>query len=103
MSDLTAEEAAAVLAFADQIATGVVIAIDALSTRPGQCVRLTALRSMLADLDRETLDAVLLDMDDRRLIQLEPDPERVALTAEDRACAIPLGGEQMHLVRLVIR
>lgn len=80
--------------------TRIVEAIGDLSPRPGGCVRLTMLRDLLADIDRDTLDASLIDLDRQRIVQLEPDPDRAVLTAADRACSIELGGQSMHLVRL---
>jgi hypothetical protein len=71
---------------------------DELAAQPGDLVSLAQLRDRLPDLSREDLDAVLLDMDRRREVQLEPDPHRIALTERAKDAAIPLGGEDMHLI-----
>ncbi|GGL16417.1 hypothetical protein [Mangrovihabitans endophyticus] len=68
-----------------------------LAARPGELVSLARLRDELPDLSRADLDAVLLDMDRRRELQLEPDPHRLALTQRAKDAAIRLGGEDMHL------
>jgi len=78
----------------------IIAAADRLATRPGGPVRLTALRAALPAIDRNTLDALLLDLDDDRLIALEPDPDRLGLTADDHAAAVDLAGRQMHLLRV---
>ena len=72
-------------------------AIDRLANGSGYA-SLTRLRAELADLDRNDLTRALLDMDNAHVIQLDPDANRLGLTAEDRAAAIWLGGEYMHLV-----
>ena len=65
---------------------------------PSGYASLTRLRVELADLDRNDLTRALLDMDAARVIQLDPDANRLGLTADERAAAIWLGGEYMHLV-----
>lgn len=77
--------------------TRILNAIDRIADGSGYA-SLTRLRTELADLDRDTLDRALLDMDNAHVIQLDPNPNRPALTADDRAAAIWLGGEYMHLV-----
>ncbi len=72
-----------------------------LTSRPGGTIYLCDLRVRLGDVDRDELDRALLDMDDRRDIQLEPDPDRAGLTAEMRAAATWLAGRDMHLMRAV--
>jgi hypothetical protein len=77
--------------------TQILNAIERLADASG-CTALTRLRAELPDLGRADLDQALLDMDNARQLQLEPNPHRLALTADDRASAIWLGGEDMHLV-----
>jgi hypothetical protein len=67
---------------------------------PGELVSLARLRDELPDIPRPSLDAALLDLDRQRAIQLEPDPHRIALTDRAKAAAIPLGGEDMHLITI---
>jgi hypothetical protein len=61
-------------------------------------LNLTHLRSVFSDTPKEELDRALLDLDQRRVIQLEPQENQQVLTAEDRAGAIRLGGEDMHTI-----
>lgn len=69
-----------------------------LATRPGGTVGLADLRKRLDDSDRDDVDRALIEMDRQRQIQLEPDPDRAALTPEARAAAVDLSGQQMHLI-----
>lgn len=69
-----------------------------LAAKPGDLVRLADLRAKLNDVSKRDLDQALLKLDRERKIQLEPDPDRRNLTAADKAAAIPLGGEDMHLL-----
>jgi hypothetical protein len=71
-----------------------------LAGEPGALVSLARLRDELPDIPRKSLDEVLLDLDRQRAIQLEPDPHRVALSDRARAAAIPIGGEDMHLITI---
>jgi len=74
-----------------------------LTSRPGGGIHLADLRAQLADVDADELDRALVEMDDRRDIQLEPDPDRAGLTTEMRAAAVRLAGRDMHLMRKVER
>jgi hypothetical protein len=76
---------------------------DALGGQSGGLLSLAKLRDQLADVPRADVDAALLRLDRARAIQLEPDPHRLALTDRAKAAAIPLGGEDMHLVTLPYR
>jgi hypothetical protein len=71
-----------------------------LAAEPGELISLARLREELPDIPRKSLDAALLELDRQRAIQLEPDPHRIALTDRAKAAAIPLGGEDMHLITI---
>lgn len=71
-----------------------------LAVKPGDEVSIADLRDKLADVPKRDLDQALLKMDRERKIQLEPNPHRINLTARDKAAAIPLGGEDMHLLTI---
>lgn len=73
-----------------------------LANRPGGPVGLEELRERLGA-DREEVDRTLLEMDGRREIHLEPDPDRGGLTAEAREAAVDLAGRPMHLLRVRAR
>ena len=79
----------------------VIDTISQLERRPGGTVRLTDVRAHLGD--DPVVGEVLLKLNDARRIQLEPDPDRRGLTAEDHAAAVPLAGRPMHLARRVVR
>jgi hypothetical protein len=70
-----------------------------LATRPGGPVGLEKLREHL-NADREEIDRTLVEMDDRREIHLEPDPDHGGLSAEARKAAVNLAGRPMHLLRV---
>jgi hypothetical protein len=83
---------------------GRILAIyDALAARPGGTVRLADLRERLGAVDKDDLDRTLIEMDDNRQIQLEPDPDRRGLTSHDHAAAVSFSGRAMHLMRAVRR
>jgi hypothetical protein len=69
--------------------------------RPETLISLVRLRDELDDLPRSDLDEALLRLDRGRVVQLEPDPHRIALSDRAKAAAIPLGGEDMHLVTVL--
>ena len=75
-------------------------AYGALAGEPGELVSLARLRDELPDIPRPRLDQALLDLDRQRVIQLEPDPHRIALSDRAKAAALPLGGEDMHLITI---
>ncbi|MFI5925621.1 hypothetical protein ACIA3K_06500 [Micromonospora sp. NPDC051543] len=71
-----------------------------LAETPGSLVSLARLRRSLEDVARDDLDRVLRTMDRRREIQLEPDPNRKALTQAVRDAAVVIGGEDKHLITI---
>ncbi|GIF75818.1 hypothetical protein [Asanoa siamensis] len=71
-----------------------------LADEPGAFVSLARLRDELPDIPRKELDEALLVLDQQRAIQLDPDPNRKALSDRAKAAAIPLGGEDMHLITI---
>ncbi len=75
-------------------------AYQELAVEPGALVSLARLRDQLPEIARPRLDEVLLDLDRQRVIQLEPDPNRIALSGQAKAAAIPLGGQDMHLITI---
>jgi hypothetical protein len=78
----------------------VLAAYHGLSKRHGDLVSLVRLRDQLADIKPETLDRTLKAMDRQRVIQLEPDPNRKALTIEARDAAVKIGGEDKHFITI---
>lgn len=82
------------------IADDVIAAYQSLGARPGELVSLADLRDRLQEVDRDTLDVTLKSMDRQRTIQLEPEPNRKALTREMREAAVSLGGEDKHYITI---
>jgi hypothetical protein len=71
-----------------------------LAEAAGDLVSLVRLRDNLPDIPRVQLDKILLELNRQRVIQLDPDPNRKALSDRAKAAAIPLGGEDMHLITI---
>ena len=71
-----------------------------LAERSGDLVGLEKIRERLTGISRADLDATLLDLNRRKQIHLDPDPNRRILTDEARAAAISVGGEDMHLIAI---
>jgi hypothetical protein len=81
----------------------ILAAYHALATEPAQFVKLTELRSGLADAPRVDVDAALGRMYRSQRINLIPQSAQRTLTAEDRAAALRIGGENKHLISEVLR
>jgi hypothetical protein len=96
LSDVFEVEEAAAPSLEDQIRA----AYSELADEPGGLVSLARLRDKLPGIPREELDQTLLDLNRARTIQLDPDPNRKALGDRAKAAAIPLGGEDMHLITI---
>lgn len=96
LSDVFAGEDPGPLSIEDRIRQ----AYRELAGDTGALVSLARLRDELPDIPRKNLDGALLDLDRQRAIQLEPDPHRKALSDRAKAAAIPLGGEDMHLITI---
>jgi hypothetical protein len=78
-------------------------AYHALAAEPAQFVKLTELRSRLADMPRADIDAALDRLYRSQRINLIPQSSPRALSAEDREAALRIGGENKHLVSEVLR
>jgi hypothetical protein len=81
----------------------VLSAYRALATEPAQFVKLTELRSRLADLPHAEIDAALGQMYRSQRINLIPQSSPRALSVEDREAAIRIGGQDKHLISEVLR
>lgn len=71
-------------------------AYEDLASAPGRFVKIRQIREHLADIARADLDAILIEMYKQQIINLIPQSNQRALTAEDRAAAIRCGGEHKH-------
>jgi hypothetical protein len=84
----------------DDAESGIATGYRALASEPGAFVRLAELRDKLAGLPRDETDAALGRMYREQLINLIPQSNRRELTAEDRASALRIGGEDKHLISI---
>jgi hypothetical protein len=66
----------------------------------GRWVSLVDLRFLLAGIDRKLIDAEILRMHVDQEAILIPEENRRAITPEDRAAAIAVGGEDRHLISI---
>jgi hypothetical protein len=71
-----------------------------LATRPGEFVKLSALRERLSGIPRSALDATLGAMYAALRVNLIPQSNQQALTAADREAALRIGGEHKHLISI---
>jgi hypothetical protein len=71
---------------------------SALASKPGEFVKLSDLRGQLADMPRRDTDAALGEMYRNQRVNLIPQSNQLALTADDRASALHIGGEDKHLI-----
>ena len=85
---------------AQDLATRIHIAYRKLAGQPGEWVQLTYLRPLLNESSKEEVDEALKGMSRNGEAILTPEPNRKALTADDRAAAIRIGGEDNHLIAI---
>jgi len=78
----------------------VTAAYAVLTPGPGEFVKLRELRAHLTDIPRSALDGTLTSMFTARRVNLIPQANQSALTAEDREAALRLGGEHKHLISI---
>lgn len=71
-----------------------------LATAPRAWVSLAALRPLLDDLTRADVDAALVELSRADGVALSAEPNRKALTPEDEAAAVRIGGEAKHLLAI---
>jgi len=67
---------------------------------PQDFVRIARIRARLGDMDKATVDAALLAMMETGLVHLAPESNTKVLTDEDRAGALRVGSEDMHLIAI---
>ncbi|GAA4707530.1 hypothetical protein APR04_003815 [Promicromonospora umidemergens] len=71
---------------------------ESLACEPGAWVGLARLRAALADVPRANLDAALLEMAREPAVMIIPEFNQKTLTPADRAAALRMGGENVHLL-----
>lgn len=75
----------------------VAAAYAALTPGSGEFIKLRELREYLADIPRTALDGTLAAMFTAQRVNLIPQSNQQALTTDDHAAALRLGGEHKHL------
>lgn len=71
-----------------------------LAGRPGDWVSLTTLRPLLAGTTKADVDAALLMLERQRQVTIAPQENQKALTQEDRAAALMIGGQGNHMLAI---
>jgi hypothetical protein len=71
-----------------------------IAPRPGEPVNLAKLRPLLNGASREDVDAVLTTLGRKQVVTLTPNPSGKAITAEDRAAAVRIGGDENHMIAI---
>lgn len=77
-------------------------AVTDLAQAPGEWVTLPQLRRHLADVPRDDLDTALTDLYQAEDVAVMANANERRLTAADRAEAVRIGGEDRHLIRVVV-
>jgi hypothetical protein len=75
-------------------------AYNDLASAPEEWIRLARIRPRLNGAERSEVDDVLLEMMKTGTVHLSPDSNTKMLTAEDRAAAVRIGGEDLHLIAI---
>lgn len=86
---------------ADRVHQAITDLFKAGGSKKSELISLARVRDRLGGVDRADVDKALLALDRDRVIQLEPEVNRQAITDRARAAAVHLGGEDMHLVALL--
>lgn len=71
-----------------------------LAPKPGDWVHLAKLRPLLNGASKEEVDAVLKVLGRKQDVTLAPNPNRKVVTADDRAAAVLIGGDENHLIAI---
>lgn len=71
-----------------------------LAPRPGDWVRLAKLRPLLNGASREDVDGVLTTLGRKQVVTLAPNPNGKDVTADDRAAAVRIGGDENHMIAI---
>jgi hypothetical protein len=71
-----------------------------LARRPGEWVTLADLRARLVGLERSTVDAALVSLNQRREVSIVPESNQKTLTAEQRAAAVSIGNQDRHIIAI---
>lgn len=76
------------------------LAYRKLAPKPGDWVHLAKLRPLLNGASKDEVDAVLKALGRKQDVTLAPNPNRKVVTADDRAAAVLIGGDENHLIAI---
>jgi hypothetical protein len=76
------------------------LAYRKLAPRPGDWVPLADLRRELNGAPKDEVDSVLKALGRSQRVTLAPNPSGKSITAADRAAAVPIGGDENHLIAI---
>jgi hypothetical protein len=71
-----------------------------LAPKPRAWILLTRIREQLAGVSKESVDTVLRKLDREPDVTLAPESNRKSLEAADKAAALEIGSQQMHLIAI---
>jgi len=71
-----------------------------LAPKPGDWVHLAKLRPLLNGAPKDEVDEVLKILGRKQDVTLAPNPNRKVVTADDRAAAVLIGGDENHLIAI---
>ncbi|WP_329790170.1 hypothetical protein V1227_39485 [Lentzea sp. DG1S-22] len=71
-----------------------------LASAPEEWIRLARIRPRLNGAEKSQVDEVLLEMLKTGTVHLAPDSNTKMLSADDRAAAVRIGGEDLHLIAI---
>ena len=80
--------------------TQIRLAYRKLAPKPGDWVRLAKLRPLLNGASREDVDGVLKTLGRKQVVTLAPTPNGKDVTADDRAAAVRIGGDENHMIAI---
>lgn len=80
--------------------TSIRLAYRKLAPKPGDWVHLAKLRPLLNGASKEDVDGVLKALGRKQEVSLAPNPDRKAVTADDRSAAVRIGGDDNHLIAI---
>jgi DNA-binding transcriptional ArsR family regulator len=84
----------------DGLETQIKRAYHKLAPKPGDWVHLAKLRPLLNGASKDEVDAVLKVLGRKQDVTLAPNPNRKVVTADDRAAAVLIGGDENHLIAI---
>lgn len=71
-----------------------------LAPKPGDWVRLAKLRPLLNGASKDDVDDVLKVLGRKQVVTLAPNPNGKDVTADDRAAAVRIGGDENHMISI---